>query len=489
MLKVCQRPELIQQLQHSLEFATDEQVNNDILLKYSLWDYLTPCDADNENILNACIARWRDEANQLYRTTLLQYDPLGNVNLHEDIADERRPDLTDTYSPEDTTTTAEAGYDVPRTMYDAVKTTRGGKDVTTRKGKENYERNKDLTGSDGRYTQQQLVEMQRKLVLDCLSWYVSKFAQCFNVSMSISDYECCEPVPDMCCELVPQVSPVDKKLNDIDNQLGVIQQSLTDYCTSMAEDIDELKKSVADSKGLLAAAISDKGVETASDATFAEMCDNIAAIPTGGEWVLVANWDFTQSRYDTLNNLDIYTVSGVTIDSRGIVSGGYSQRGFGLSNIYTGAGMRFDIMFSELGENYVVQLPSSEDVRIVTFYRSTLNTGYIYVPSYDSLKPHKPTLNVNGVDYIICDDYSDIVGHVLSIVFSTSDTYENAPHVAVYIDDELKCESDDMNGYIQYAPSTLAYLVVARTQNTTPFLNCYGATYICEGVNVYKLKG
>lgn len=290
MLKVCQRPELIQQLQHSLEFATDEQVNNDILLKYSLWDYLTPCDADNENILNACIARWRDEANQLYRTTLLQYDPLGNVKLHDHIKDVRTPDLTDTYSPEDTTTTAEAGYDVPRTMYDAVKTTRGGKDTTTHKGKEDFERDKDLTGSDGRYTQQQLVEMQRKLVLDCLSWYVEKFAQCFTVSMSISDYECCEPVPDPCCELVPQASPIDKKLNDIDNQLGTIQQSLTDCCTHMSEELDALKKSSSDSKELLAAAITDKGVPTAGTDSFQTMADNIGNIQTGGAESQIVRW-------------------------------------------------------------------------------------------------------------------------------------------------------------------------------------------------------
>ena len=317
MLKVCQRPELIQQLQHGLEFATDEQVNNDILLKYSLWDYLTPCDADNENILNACIARWRDEANQLYQTTLLQYDPLKNVTMREDIKDERRPDLEDTYSPEDTTTTAEAGYDVPRTMYDAVKTTRGGKDVTTRKGKENYERGRDLTGSDGRYTQQQLVEMQRKLVLDCLSWYVDKFAQCFNVSMSISDYECCEmDLPP--CEGMPPVSSAVSKLDMIDNELGALARDLEDCCTHMSEELDALKKSSRDSKDLLAGAITDKGVPTAGTDTFQTMADNIAAIPTGPDWVKVADWDFTTDLTDSISGLTCDLGSYTTQDSEGI---------------------------------------------------------------------------------------------------------------------------------------------------------------------------
>lgn len=441
MLKVCQRPELIQQLQHSLEFATDEQVNNDILLKYSLWDYLTPCDADNENILNACIARWRDEANQLYQTTLLQYDPLGNVNLHEDIADERRPDLTDTYSPEDTTTTAEAGYDVPRTMYDAVKTTRGGKDVTTRKGKENYERNKDLTGSDGRYTQQQLVEMQRKLVLDCLSWYVSKFAQCFNVSMSISDYECCEPVPDMCCELVPQVSPVDKKLNDIDNQLGVIQQSLTDCCTSMAEDIDELKKSVADSKELLAAAISDKGVETASDATFAEMCDNIAAIPTGSDWILYQSWDFVSDLTDSLTGSTFGGTWAATVSDGVTFSNEAGSRIYSPSVfVQPRPGIAFEIDFGEIPYNRSTNnyIHNCFNVR-----NSGAANGAVVVCSnidvdHDPYAVYfitSPTNNGTRTWTKICDSTQDLAGKTLRIEMVNRETFIGA-EFKIYIDGE-----------------------------------------------------
>ena len=47
-------------------------------------------------------------------------------------------------------------------------------------------------------------------------------------------------------------------------------------------ELTEVKKSVSDGKTLVATAITDKGVETAADATFAVMATNIKAIETGG---------------------------------------------------------------------------------------------------------------------------------------------------------------------------------------------------------------
>ena len=47
-------------------------------------------------------------------------------------------------------------------------------------------------------------------------------------------------------------------------------------------ELTEVKKSVSDGKTLVATAITDKGVETAADATFAIMAANIKAIETGG---------------------------------------------------------------------------------------------------------------------------------------------------------------------------------------------------------------
>ena len=50
----------------------------------------------------------------------------------------------------------------------------------------------------------------------------------------------------------------------------------------IAGEINTLKKSVSDGKTLVATAITDKGVETAADATFAVMAENISQIETGG---------------------------------------------------------------------------------------------------------------------------------------------------------------------------------------------------------------
>lgn len=191
MLKVCQRPELIQQLTHGLSFADDATVNNALLVKYSLWDYLTPCDADNINILNACIQRWREEANKLYETTLFQYNPIENYDMEEKAKDKRTPDLTDETTYGATNTYSEAGYDVPRTLYDKSKNAAGGKDTTTKKGTESNDHELRRHGNIGVTTTQQMIEMERKIILDTLSWYVEKFNECFTVSMSIGDYDCC----------------------------------------------------------------------------------------------------------------------------------------------------------------------------------------------------------------------------------------------------------------------------------------------------------
>ena len=48
---------------------------------------------------------------------------------------------------------------------------------------------------------------------------------------------------------------------------------------------EELKKSVANGKQLIAGAISDKGIETASDASFEEMAGNIGELSSSGEYI------------------------------------------------------------------------------------------------------------------------------------------------------------------------------------------------------------
>lgn len=294
MLKVCQRPELIQQLNHGLDFVADKIVNDMILTKYSLWDYLTPCDADNINILNSCINRYREEANQLYKTTLFEYNPIENYNMVEKGKDKRTPDLKTEYEAGTNSTRSETGYNLPRQLVDAEKVTNGGKDTTTETGTDTNEHELTRSGNIGVTTTQQMIQAERDIVLDVVSWYVGKFERCFTVSLSVGDYECLSPcesdiIDTFTCGTGDDDSTIKRKLDTIDNAIGNLGNELTTCCTNMSGEIDALKKSVADSKVLLAGAISDKGVDTASNDTFATMADNIGQIQTGVDRIYIYN--------------------------------------------------------------------------------------------------------------------------------------------------------------------------------------------------------
>lgn len=60
-----------------------------------------------------------------------------------------------------------------------------------------------------------------------------------------------------------------------------VEGSLGAQIKAVNETVDTLKKSVSDGKTKVANAITDKGVETATDATFAVMANNISQIETG----------------------------------------------------------------------------------------------------------------------------------------------------------------------------------------------------------------
>lgn len=53
---------------------------------------------------------------------------------------------------------------------------------------------------------------------------------------------------------------------------------------TMRQQVEELSVSVADGKEEIAEAITEKGVDTESDATFAVMAESIRSIPAGGGW-------------------------------------------------------------------------------------------------------------------------------------------------------------------------------------------------------------
>lgn len=74
---------------------------------------------------------------------------------------------------------------------------------------------------------------------------------------------------------------------------------------TVKEAIDGLKSSVSDGKSLIASAITDKGVDTAQDAAFSQMAENIGQISTGAD-----TSDATATAWDILTPKTAYTASG-----------------------------------------------------------------------------------------------------------------------------------------------------------------------------------
>ena len=84
--------------------------------------------------------------------------------------------------------------------------------------------------------------------------------------------------------------------------------------SNLQEDMVELKNSVSDGKALVASAITDKGVATASDATFNVMASNIRNIPTGDADNL---FGYLEGTYTDIDNYDITQIGFVDLGITG----------------------------------------------------------------------------------------------------------------------------------------------------------------------------
>ena len=68
------------------------------------------------------------------------------------------------------------------------------------------------------------------------------------------------------------------KTTSLEDDVNAIKENIN----TLSQELEETKKYVADGKALIAAAETEKGVETASDATFQTLADNISSIYTSG---------------------------------------------------------------------------------------------------------------------------------------------------------------------------------------------------------------
>ena len=118
--RVWQNPTPIESLEHGFDWVTDADINERIIARFRDYNYLTPSDEANANFLNDVILSWHEYIDKLYETTIYDYDPLLNYDLHEEgsVIDEKHKgtktsigtDVTTTDTPRVGRVTEETGY-------------------------------------------------------------------------------------------------------------------------------------------------------------------------------------------------------------------------------------------------------------------------------------------------------------------------------------------------------------------------------------------
>lgn len=185
--QVYQHPETITQLQHRLKFTNDRIVNEYLLTRYGLYTYLTPCEPDNTRILQATINEWSDYCNKLYDTTLYKYNPIENYDRTEESTDVTHGTSTAHSTADTDSTLKNSGYN-----SDALTVTQGTESGTVADSNGTSDgtlkRNSHIHGNIGTVSTQMMIEQERRIILDVLDFYISKFANCFNLDMEVSNY-------------------------------------------------------------------------------------------------------------------------------------------------------------------------------------------------------------------------------------------------------------------------------------------------------------
>ena len=187
------KPEWIKNLKHNLTFVTDGEVNQRILTKYRLYEYLTPCEKDNIAILQSIIDEWSTYTNKLYETTMYEYDPIENYRRveteHSEGEFDENNDQTETPTNRKTTA-SHSGYEINNNLATTSEVEISGtvNVKTDRDGTNSNNRTLDARGNIGITTTQSLIQQERDLIVDCTEFYVRKFAEAFNLSMEVNCY-------------------------------------------------------------------------------------------------------------------------------------------------------------------------------------------------------------------------------------------------------------------------------------------------------------
>lgn len=216
--RVWKKPTLITALTHNATFATDEVINEHLTTLYRNYDYLTDNDTANTAFLQSIIDSWVNRCNDLYATKLLEYDPLEDYNMWEDgvITDEKHKgtrestgiDLTVTDTPRVGRVTEQDGYgfdagangvplgktienaptgtDERRTQGNAANNTRTTEDISATVFDKDVRTFDEYHKHGSVAKAQELIEAERKIIIDVLEIYCEKFAVCFKISDRIA---------------------------------------------------------------------------------------------------------------------------------------------------------------------------------------------------------------------------------------------------------------------------------------------------------------
>lgn len=218
--RVWKTPSLINNLTHGFEWATDADINERMLLRYRNYDYLTDSATANTAFLERVIAEAHEEIDKLYNTTQFTYDPLLNYDMRESGGwrDEKHrgskvstgSDYTETLTPRVERVTEETGfgYDSDSTGTPVGKTTEHaptGTDTRRTEGSaaNNYTEYTDIDantfdkdkrvfeeyrkyGNLGITKPQDMIEAERRIIIDVIDVYIERFKRCFNISTNIA---------------------------------------------------------------------------------------------------------------------------------------------------------------------------------------------------------------------------------------------------------------------------------------------------------------
>ena len=218
--RVWKTPSLINNLVHGFDWATDADINERLLLRFRNYDYLTDSATANSAFLNRVIKEWHDYADKLYATTILEYDPLLNYDItetggwteakHKGTKASTGTDLetVDTPRVERVTENTGYGFDSGADGVPIGKTTENaptGTDTRRTSGTaaNNYTTVEDISaekfdkdvrtfqqyrkfGNAGVTKTQELIEAERKIIIDVIDFYIEKFARSFSISSHIA---------------------------------------------------------------------------------------------------------------------------------------------------------------------------------------------------------------------------------------------------------------------------------------------------------------